>query len=351
MFYPLELGRGIGVVPEVSGRKKKIRMLLVLAVVAAGLWYGGKALGWWGKENDGPLALYGNVEIREVQLGFRVGGRIERILVDEGDVVSPGQILAELDLRPFQDRLAGAEARLQAASAVAAREVNGSRPQQIDAAQAAVADASAALAEARRQHERRQVLAAKGFISKAELETAEAGVSAAAARLEAAKAQFSLAREGSRTEDVAISSAGRDAIQAERRAVMTDISDAVIRAAEPGQVLTRAREAGAIVQGGQTVLTLALTQPVRVRAYVAEPDLPRIRPGMKLKIKVDGSDKQWNAVVGFISPTAEFTPKTVQTEQLRTDLVYRVRLTVDDPKGDLRQGQPVTAIVSQPAGN
>lgn len=112
--------------PEVSGRNRKLRLLLVGAVVAAGIWYGGRALGWWGEKSGDQLALYGNVEIREVQLGFRVGGRISKILVDEGDKVQPGQILAELDLRPFADRLAGAEARLLAASAAADREENGS---------------------------------------------------------------------------------------------------------------------------------------------------------------------------------------------------------------------------------
>lgn len=328
-----------------------MRLLAVGAVLLTGLWYGGQALGWWGKPDDGQLRLYGNVEIREVQLGFRVGGRIERILVDEGDRVVPGQILAELDRRPLQDRLAGAEARLDAASAGAAREVAGSRPQEIAAAGAGVADAQAALAEARRQFERRKMLAGKGFMSKAELETAEAAVSAAQARLDAARAAFSLMREGSRVEDKAASSATRAAVLAERQAVQTDIGDAVIRAAEPGQVLTRAREVGAIVHGGQTVLTLALTQPVRVRAYVAEPDLPKIAPGMKVRVRVDGSDKEWDATIGFISAVAEFTPKTVQTEQLRTDLVYRVRLTVADPKGDLRQGQPVTVTIPAAPGN
>ncbi len=328
-----------------------MRLLAVGAALLAGLWYGGQALGWWGKPDDRQLRLYGNVEIREVQLGFRVGGRIERILVDEGDRVLPGQILAELDRRPLQDRLAGAEARLDAASAGAAREVAGSRPQEVAAAGAGVADAQAALAEARRQFERRRMLAGKGFMSKAELETAEAAVSAAQARLDAARAEYSLLREGSRVEDKAASRATRAAVLAERQAVQTDIGDAVIRAAEPGQVLTRAREVGAIVQGGQTVLTLALTQPVRVRAYVAEPDLPRIAPGMKVSVRVDGSDKEWDATIGFISAVAEFTPKTVQTEQLRTDLVYRVRLTVADPKGELRQGQPVTVTIPAAPGN
>lgn len=335
----------MGAAPESSRARNKVRLAIVVAALAAALWFGGKASGWWGGAGEDQLRLYGNVEIREVQLGFRVGGRIERILVDEGDRVAPGQVLAELDRRPLSDRLASAEARYDSASAAAARDANGSRPQQVSEARAAVASAKAALAEARRQYERRAALAAKGFISRADLQTSEAALSAAQARIAQAQAALSLAQEGARVEDRAASAATREAVLAERRAVQTDLADAVIRASEPGEVLTRARETGSIVQPGQTVLTMALTQPVRVRAYVAEPDLPKIRPGMEVKVRVDGSPREWPARIGFISPVAEFTPKTVQTEQLRTDLVYRVRLTVNDPRGDLRQGQPVTVIV------
>lgn len=325
-----------------SGRLKKAILLIMLA----GLGYlGGRWAGLWGNDDDGQLRLYGNVEIREVQLGFRVGGRISKLLVDEGDRVAPGQVLAELDTRPLDDRLAGAAARLDAASAAAQRDANGSRPQEVGEARAAVAAAEARLVEARRQFERRQALVDKGFISKADVQTAEAGVAAAEASLAAARNALSLAEEGVRVEDRAASEASRNAAFAERRAVQTDLSDARIIAAEQGQVLTRAREVGAIVQPGQTVLTVALTQPVRVRAYVAEPDLPRIRPGMAVTVTVDGSEKRWPAKIGYIAPVAEFTPKTVQTEQLRADLVYRVRLTVEDPRGELRQGQPVTVSV------
>lgn len=338
----------MGAQAESGGKGSALRKVIVGLALAGALFLGGKALGWWGADDDGPLKLYGNVEIREVQLGFRVGGRIAQLLVDEGDRVTPGQVLAQLDTRPLEDKLAQADARLAGASAVASRDANGSRPQQIVEAQAALASAEAALVEARRQLERRQSLVGKGFISRAEVQTAEAGVDAARARTDAARAALSLAQEGVRGEDQAASSANRSALQAERQAVTTDLSDAVIRAAEAGQVLTRAREVGAIVQPGQTVMTLALTQPVRVRAYVAEPDLPKVRPGQAVKVGVDGTDQQWDARIGFISAVAEFTPKTVQTEQLRTDLVYRVRLTVDDPQGRLRQGQPVTVIF--PAG-
>lgn len=334
----------MGETPANAGKRSRIRLLLVLVAVAGAVYLGGRALGFW-SGTDGPLKLYGNVEIREVQLGFRVGGRISRLLVDEGDMVKAGQVLAELDTRPIEARLAGAAARVEAASASAARDVNGSRPQELASARAAVAAAEARLAEARRQHERRRALLDKGFISRADVQTAEAEVDAATAALAAARSALSLAQEGVRAEDRMASAASRNVAEAERRAVQTDLADAVLVAAEPGQVLTRAREAGAIVQPGQTVLTLALTQPVRVRAYVAQPDLPRIRPGMAVEVTVDGSDKRWPAKVGFIAPVAEFTPKTVQTEQLRTDLVYRVRLTVDDPKGELRQGQPVTVTI------
>lgn len=335
----------MGAQAESAGRFSKLRPVLVIAILALAVYFGGKAMGWWAAAKDNQLQLFGNVEIREVQLGFRGGGRIERILVDEGDRVVPGQILALLDTRPLQDRLANADARLAAASATVARDDAGSRPQQINAAEAAVADTEAALGESRRLHQRRQALLDKGFISRADFQTSEAGVAAAQARLASAQAALSLAREGARVEDREVTQAGRDAVLAERRAVQTDLSDTQLRAPEPGQVLTRAREAGAIVQQGETVLTLALTQPVRVRAYVAEPDLPRVHPGMTVTVKVDGSDKSWPATIGFISSVAEFTPKTVQTEQLRTDLVYRLRLTVSDPKGELRQGQPVTVIV------
>lgn len=340
----------MGAAPATGKRLARLKLAALLIILGFLIYLGGRSAGLIGDRDGDAFKLYGNVEIREVQLGFRLGGRISRLLVDEGDRVTAGQVLAELDTRPIEDRLAGAAARLDAASAAALRDVNGSRPQEVAEAKAAVAAAEARLAEAQRQFERRQALVGQGFISKADVQTAQASVAAAQAGLAAAQSALSLAQEGVRAEDRSVSEASRSAAFAERRAVQTDLADARIVAAEAGHVLTRAREVGAIVQPGQTVLTVALTQPVRVRAYVAEPDLPKIRPGMSVSVSVDGSSKRWKARIGYISPVAEFTPKTVQTEQLRADLVYRLRLTVDDPDGELRQGQPVTVTVPAPAG-
>ena len=184
-----------------------------------------------------------------------------------------------------------------------------------------------------------------GHHTKAELQDSQSALTAASAQLEAARAALSLSQAGTRSEDRTATRAEAAQMSAERRAIQTDLADAVLKAPSAGQVSTRVREAGAIVQPGEIVYTIALTQPVRVRAYVAEPDLPKVRPGMRVKVNVDGSARQWPATIGYISPVAEFTPRTVQTEDQRADLVYRLRLTVDDPKNELRQGQPVTVTL------
>jgi HlyD family secretion protein len=328
----------------------RARLAIALAIAAVALFFAGRAAGWWGGERDAGTWIYGNVEIREVELGFRVGGRIAAVLVDEGDKVAPGQQLAQLDTQPIRNRLAGAEAKVAAASAMVSKDAAGNRPQEVRAAQAAVADAQARLVEARRLNERRRALSERGFISKAELQESQSALTAAAAQVDAARATLSLVQEGTRSEDRTATRAEAARVAAERRAVQTDLSDAVLTAPSAGQVLTRVREAGAIVQPGEIVYTIALTQPVRVRAYVAEPDLPKVRPGMRVTVQVDGSGKRWPATIGYISPVAEFTPRTVQTEDQRADLVYRLRLTVDDPKNELRQGQPVTVTLPSATG-
>ena len=333
-----------------SPNTRRARLAVVLAAVLVVLFFVGRAVGWWGGARDPETKIYGNVEVREVELGFRVGGRIAQVLVDEGDKVTPGQELARLDGQPLRDRLAGAEAKVAAASAMVSKDSAGTRPQEVRAAQAAVADAEARLGEARRLNQRRHALSERGFISKAELQDSQSAVTAATAQVESARAALSLVQEGTRAEDRTATRADAAQMAAERRAIQTDLSDAVLKAPSAGQVLTRVREAGAIVQPGEIVYSIALTQPVRARAYVAEPDLPKVRPGMRVTVHVDGTRKSWPATIGHISPVAEFTPRTVQTEDQRADLVYRLRLTVDDPKNELRQGQPVTVTLPSPTG-
>ena len=318
---------------------------VVLLAIAALFTHG---FGLWRSPRGDALTLYGDVDIREVDLAFRVPGRIEAMPVEEGARVTAGTTLARLDRRPLADRLAAAEARLGAARAALAKALAGSRPQEIAGAAADLAQRRAILAGAQADFERRQPLAATGAVSRAVFDQTSAAYRSAQAGEQAAAEALSLRKAGARREDIDAARAEVELAIADRDAARTDLDDADLRAPSSGVLLTRAREPGAIVAAGQTVFTLTIDRPMRVRAYVAEPDVGRVRPGLAVRVTTDGGPKIYHGTIGYVSPTAEFTPKTVETRNLRADLVYRLRVIVDDPDDSLRQGQPVTVIL--PAG-
>lgn len=312
--------------------------LLIVAFVTRGF-------GLIPRSDQGPLALYGNVDIREVDLAFRVGGRIDGIGVDEGARVKRGQLLATLDTATLDSRIHEADARVAQAQAQLAKLKNGSRREDIAQARARVAQAQAVAANAERTVARRQALVGPGAISRGLWEQTLADRDHARAQLAEAQQALALMVNGSRPEDIAAAQAELNTAQAARQSAATDLGDSRLVAAEDSTVVTRAREPGAIVQAGETVLTMSIDRPMRVRAYIAEPDLSRISPGMKVEVTADGNPRTYHGTIGYISPRAEFTPKSVETESLRTDLVYRLRIIVDDPDDALRQGQPVTVKV------
>jgi HlyD family secretion protein len=320
--------------------KRRGVRLIILAVLVALAVYGWRA-GWFGGSDAARQTINGNVEVREVALAFRVGGRIASIAVDEGDTVKPGQLVARLDGAPFADALASARAEIDVADAALTRQRNGNRPQEIAEAEAALRAAQAVAANADKEFARVSDLAAKGFVSAARVDAARAAKDSARAAIDEMRAKLSLLREGTRADAIAESAASRDAAQARQRRTATDMADTRLFAPSAGVVQTRVLEPGAIVAAGEPVLTLAITQPVRVRAYVPEPLLGKIKPGQTVSVVASGG-KRWPGRIGNISPTAEFTPRTVETESQRADLVYRIRIIVDDPKGELRQGQPIT---------
>lgn len=319
------------------GRVKILLLLLVLGGVAAWGWHDG----WWGNGNRETPTINGNVEVREVELAFRVGGRIATLEVDEGDRVSPGMLVATLDDAPYVDALASARADIDVAGAALARQRNGNRPQEILEAEASLRAAEAVVVNADKEFARRRDLQARGFSPVANVDAARAALDAAKALVDERRAALSRLREGSRADDIAQSAAGRDAAVAEARRAGTQLSDTRLMAPLAGTIVTRVREPGAMVGMGEPVLTLAIDNPVRVRAYVPGPVLGTIRPGQKVTVRTDDG-AALAGTIGFISPTAEFTPRTVETESQRADLVYRIRITVADARGQLRQGQPVT---------
>lgn len=324
--------------------RRRIAILVVIAalVIAA---IATSGFGLFRGRDDGALSLNGNVDIREVDLGFRVNGRIASIAVEEGAHVKQGQLLATLDAATLDSRIAQADARVSQAEAQLAKLRNGNRAQDIAQARARVAAAAAVAQDAERDYARRQPLVEPGAISRDLWEQTISARDKARADLQQAQQALSLMAAGSRREDIAAAQADVRSAIAARQSASTDLSDARLLASTDGVVVTRAREPGAIVQPGETVLTLAIMRPLRVRAYVAESDLSRISPGMKVIVTADGNPKSYHGTIGYISPRAEFTPKTVETENLRTDLVYQLRIIIDDPDDALRQGQPVSVAV------
>lgn len=316
---------------------------LIVAALAV-LLVSTRGFGLW-RDDGASLSLYGNVDIRSVDLGFRVGGRIARMPVEEGAHVMGGQLLAALDRRPLDDRVAQAKAQVALADAGLARALHGNRPQDIAQARDELARQQASLVNAQQDYDRRRALVASGAVSRSEFDRATAALNAARAQVSAAGQALSLQKAGARAEDVDAARAQLENAQAQLAGAQTDIADSTIRAPDAGTILTRAREPGAIVQPGETVFTLTIDRPMRVRAYVAEPDLGRISPGMAVLVRADGNPRTYHGSIGYISPAAEFTPKSVETENLRADLVYRLRVIVSDPDDGLRQGQPVTVEV------
>jgi HlyD family secretion protein len=243
------------------------------------------------KEDPNVITLYGNVDVRQVDIGFRISGQVSKLIYEEGDRVSEGSLMCTLDESPYDSKL---EEAIAAAEAI---RVN--------------------LENAEILLLRRLELIQIGAVSREDLDNARANRDQLLANLIQAEAAIVVAR---------------DNLQYTKAYAPTD-----------GIILTRIREPGTVVNPANPVYTLSVTSPVWIRAFVDEPDLGRVNYGMDAEVFTDiKNGKSYSGKIGFISPVAEFTPKTVQTTELRTDLVYRIRVYVDNPDRELVQGMPVT---------
>lgn len=317
---------------------KRVTVLVAVAAMAAAV--GLPLARHHARADTTALKLYGNVDIREVQLGFREPGRIAQMAFEEGDSVPAGMHLAMLDAQPYQEALAAAQANVWVAQADVAK-LRKTQPPVIAKAREALQQARAVATDAERNYRRQHGLLASGSSSERIVDAARAARDQAVAGVKSAQAALVEATEGFR-EDIAAAEARLAAATAARAQAETAVADTVLSAPSAGTVISRVREPGSMVTSQSTVYALSLDTPVYVRAYVDEPDLGRIAPGMQVQVRTDSSRKVYHGQIGFISPRAEFTPKTVETTSLRTELVYRLRIVVTDADGGLRQGMPVT---------
>jgi HlyD family secretion protein len=324
---------------------KRTPLIVVLVVVVAAA----VAVGWWFTHQHKPateLVLYGNVDLRQVELPFNGAERIAAVLVSEGDHVTRGQVLARLDTGRLEPEAAQAAAQADAQQQVVEKLRRGSRPEEINQARANVDQAGADATTARAKYERLATLSRNSegrALSRQDLDDAKAGADAALAKLDASRQALRLQQIGPRKEDIAQAQAQLRAYQAQMALLQRELADADLTAPMDAVVRSRLVEPGEMASPQKPALSLAITDPKWVRAYVNETDLGVVRSGMNATITVDTfPQKHFAGWVGFISPVAEFTPKTVQTPELRTSLVYEIRVFVKDPGDDLRLGMPAT---------
>ena len=319
-------------------RNRLLLILGLLVLVVAGL-----AWAWARNARARELVLYGNVDIREVTIGFRVAGRVEKLDVDEGDAVTAGEEVARLDPTPLE--LEANEARANAAAVGRRMDLlqKGYRPELIAQGRATVSEQEAALTQAEQNLTRQEQLKGTGAVAQRVYDDAVAARDEARARLKAAKESLAQLEYGYQRQEVAEGEANHQRALATLAETEQRLKDTVLLAPADGVVLTRAVERGAILAAGTPVFTISLRAPVWAVIYVDESNLGRVAPGQSVLLYTDARPgRPYHGQVGYVSPTAEFTPKNVETPELRTALVYRARIVVADADQALRQGMPVT---------
>jgi len=301
------------------------------------------------KREENQLELQGNVDVRQVSVAFEQTGRIAELRAQEGDLVKAGAVLGLLDTVSLKLQAEQAKAQAEVQEQSLRRLRNGSRPEEIAQAAARLASARATADRAATELSRLSGIAAttggRGVAQK-DIDRAEEDLKAANAGVRERQAALQLSRQGARSEDIAGGQAQVAAARAQLALLQHQIDQGVLYAPVDGVIRSRLLEPGDIASPQKSAFALARTQPKWVRVFVAQANLGRIRPGMAASVVSDSQPGQpIPGRIGYISSVAEFTPKTVQTEELRTSLVYEVRVTVDDPANLLRLGQPVTVRI------
>lgn len=326
--------------------KKPLIALALLIVLALGAW------AWVHQRTKGhtdTLVLYGNVDIRQVALAFDGSGRVAEMKADEGDIVKAGQVLATLDTQTLALQAKQAQAQINVQQQNLLRLKNGARPQELAQARSSLRAAQAEAVRAQKDLARLQGIAdstdGRG-VSAQELDRARAAMQVANAQAAQQQDALRLTEIGPRQEDITAAEAQLLASEAQLELLQHQLAQGQLTAPSEAVVRSRLLEPGDMATPQKPVYALAITEPKWVRVYISEPDLGKVKPGQAARINTDSApDQPITGKVGYISSVAEFTPKSVQTEELRTSLVYEVRVIVEDPGNVLRLGQPATVAL------
>lgn len=302
-------------------------------------------------KNENNLTFYGNIDTRTVNVGFRFLGKIENITKDEGEIIKKDEVLVKLDTASLEKSLEELNEKIFASKLELSKLQTGYRQEEILEAKAAMEEAIENLNKTKDTYNRQANLFKTKSTSEENFTISQLNYKQALATLDKAKALYELRKNGYRNEDIKIQESNLKSLEIQAEKIKIDLNDSVIKAPVDGVILTRFKEIGAITNAGESILEIAKTDEFWVRAYIDEKSLGNIRPGLKMSIQTDSRSENYEGVIGFISPVAEFTPKNIETQELRADLVYSFRVIVKNPDDKIRQGMPVTLKIVQNNAN
>jgi len=330
--------------------KRILLIIIIAAVIGGGLYY----FLTQRKEEEGTfIKVSGNIEAIEVDVGFKVSGRIVNRFFEEGDWVDEGKVLAKLDDEDVRNRLEVARATLSSNEARLSKLLAGSRPEEIRQAEANLNQAKSDLSNKEAHFERMKLLFERGVVPRDTLDSAEAAYKMAEAASQAALENYLLVKEGPRKEDIDDARAQVEQARASVKLNETQLSYTTLYSPITGVVLVRSGEVGEVVNPGTSILTMADIENVWLKAYIPETDLSKVKWGQEVIVTTDlKPKKEYKGRVSFISSQAEFTPKQIQTEKERVTLVYRIKVDISNKDHELKPGMPADAkilLTSQPS--
>lgn len=295
------------------------------------------------KTEDRDMKFYGNVDVRTVSLAFRVPGRIENINFQEGQKVKKGDPIVSIDDSLYKEYLNQITSQINMQKARLKKLEKGYRKEDIAKAKATMLQKQIVMENEKQNLERYKKLLATNSTSQEHYDNIKTTYQSANAVYLYSKSSLELLENGYEKEDIAVAKAQLNFLISQKNQHQINLNDTTIYAPSSGVILTRVYEVGSIVNSSQVVVEMTKDDKYWVRSYISERYLGSIKTGMKALIYTDNDKtKAYEGIVSFISPIAEFTPKNVQTEDLRTDLVYRFRINLNTYDDMIKQGMPVT---------
>ena len=323
--------------------KKHLIIIVVLGIVVSAAFYAALRLR---KTVDGYIRVSGNIEVTSVELSFKIPGRVTERPVDEGEPVAAGEIVARLDPADLLQEAASRRAEAQAARAQVRELETGYRKEEIAQAEAALRRIEAEAERLRVDFGRQKNLYRKEVISARDFDASQAAYQSTQASVREARERLKLLRNGPRKETIEQARARLRSAEALQTLAETRLGYATLVSPVSGLILSKNIEPGEQVAVGTPVITIGILDEVWLRAYISETDLGRVKVGQKAAITTDSfPGKKYPGTITFISPEAEFTPKSVQTEKERVKLVYRIKITIPNQSQELKPGMPADAEI------